>query len=321
VDDLGGDLRPVGGLVLPGRITEMDDAVPRYLRILETLLAERDDTHPRAHHQPRGLDGAKVVFDAANGASVAVGRELLVSIGAEVVEIGAGDGAGINDGCGALHPLGMRKAVLDHGAAVGIAVDGDGDRVVLCDAQGRLYDGDAILWLLAGEAWPGPPAVGEPRRIVVGTVMTNLGLERALTARGIVLHRAAVGDSEVHTVMKRVDAPFGGEPSGHVLFAHGPSCADGLFAALRAIRNRPSDLGGRLAGYTPAWQAHRTVPGLHSMEPTLPLGLVADLEKRGARVVIRPSGTEPVLRVMVEHEAQDVAEAGAQALFEELGGG
>lgn len=297
-----------GPAPVPGLIQEEAGAVERYVAALRALVAEPAE---------RPLAGRRLVFDAGNGAAVAAGRMLLEGLGAEVVALGDGDGGRINEGCGALHPGAMVEAVKARRADAGIALDGDGDRVVLCTASGRVLDGDAILWVLAARSWPGA-VEGKP--VVVGTIMSNLGLEQGLKARGIQLQRTPVGDAEVLVGMRRHRALFGGEPSGHILLSGGPPGADGLYVALRVLGADPAGVDHALEGYRPSHQAHRTVPGVHTEEPTLPLGLIAEIEGRGARVVIRPSGTEPVLRIMVEHLDRGVAERDAQALYEELGG-
>lgn len=304
-----------GPAPVPGPIQDEAGATERYVAALRALVAEPAE---------RPLAGRRLVFDAGNGAAAAAGRMLLEGLGAEVVALGDGDGGRINEGCGALHPGVMVEAVRSHAAAAGIALDGDGDRVVLCTGSGRVLDGDAILWVLAARTWPGSvegrPVVVEGRPVVVGTIMSNLGLEQGLKARGIHLHRTPVGDAEVLAGMRKHRAFFGGEPSGHLLLAGGPPGADGLYVALRVLGSDPAGVDRALDGYRPSHQAHRTVPGVHTEEPTLPLGLIAEIEGRGARVVIRPSGTEPVLRIMVEHLDRAVAERDAQALYEELGG-
>lgn len=248
----------------------------------------------------RALEGRRVVLDAGNGAGHEIAARVLEGVGAKVEVVDQGLGARINDGCGALHPGFVRPRV--GGADAGIALDGDGDRVALVTPEGAVLDGDALLWLLAR-----PPRV-------VGTVMTNLGLERALAGRGITLERTPVGDAEVAARMKQTGALVGGEPSGHLLFADGGPTADGVEVAIRALAGGP--LAPRLAGYTPSFQAHAQVARTERTAVDRPeiRAAVSALEAEGARVVVRPSGTEPVIRIMVEHLSPDVARAGLDRL-------
>ncbi|MEN9786112.1 MAG: phosphoglucosamine mutase [Pseudomonadota bacterium] len=268
---------------------------------------------------PRGawLSGTRIVLDAANGAARGHAARLLGHLGAEVIAIGEGSGAAINDACGAVHPGALAAEVRRTGADAGIALDGDADRVVLCDSQGAILDGDAILWLLAGGG------------TVVGTVMSNDGLARGLAARGVSLVRSAVGDSHVAAAMEAHGAALGAEPSGHVLFADGLPTGCGMLAALRALAPDARGLRSRLEGYRPTRQVHATVPrgGVaggqapppQAEDPRLREAMGA-LEARGCRIVVRPSGTEPVTRIMVEHEDEGVARAGLDTLRAILGG-
>jgi len=248
----------------------------------------------------RALAGLHLVVDAANGAGAELAPTVLRALGARVDVLGGADGRLINDRCGALHPEALRAAVQASGADAGVALDGDGDRLVLVDADGRTLDGDALLWLLAE---------GE---VVVGTVMSNLGLERGLGGRGIRLVRTAVGDAEVAAGMQSTGARVGGEPSGHVLLAGGAPTADALDVAIAVLAKGP--IGPRLAGYAPSAQHHRTLPRADVPDLGRVPALVARAAAAGGRAVIRPSGTEPIVRVMVEHPDP----AGGAGLVEEL---
>lgn len=276
---------------VPGRI-EAADGGAAYVRAMLTALGGG-----------RWLAGRRVVLDTANGAAAGLAARVLVALGARVWTIGDGEGSAINAGVGALHPEGLVAAVREQGADAGIALDGDGDRGVLVDADGTVLDGDALLWLAAGEGLDPP--------VVVGTVMTNAGLEAALAARGVRLVRTAVGDAEVAAGMAATGARVGGEPSGHLLFADGPPTADGLYAALRALRGGP--IAPRLAGYRPTVQASAQMPRA-GVDLARAAAAQAELEAAGARVVVRPSGTEPVVRIMVEHADPELARAGVERL-------
>lgn len=236
---------------------------------------------------PQGpwLSGKKVVFDAAAGASAEVGHRVLRALGAEVIPF---SGPAINVDCGAVHPEFATKALRESGADVALILDGDGDRIALVDAGGRVLNGDALMWLCRQS----------PR--MVGTVMTNLGLERALARESITLTRTAVGDAHVAEAMTATGAKLGGEPSGHLLFSDGPPTADGLYAGLRALAEAPTL---STSGFTPSTQAHAALRDVDL--PTLDLAFV---KEAGGRAVVRRSGTEPLVRVMVEHDDALVAQ-------------
>lgn len=253
------------------------------------------------------LAGRTIVLDTANGASTGLAGRVLAALGARVIAIADGDGV-INDRCGALHPERCVAAVRQFGADAGIALDGDGDRGHVVLPDGSVLDGDAMIWLCAGdapEAWGGTP--------VVGTVMTNGGLEAALVARGQRLVRTPVGDAHVAAAVKEHGAAVGGEPSGHVLFADGLPTADGLLTALRALHPDPRGVPARLAGFARHAQENVAVRVSADRIPATE-GVVAELRAAGARVVVRASGTEPVVRLMVEHIDAHVARSGLDRL-------
>jgi phosphoglucosamine mutase len=260
-----------------GRLDRPTDAGDRYVRAVLAAL-------------PRGawLKGRTLVVDTANGAARGLAGRVVEGLGGRVIPRGDGDGARINDGCGALHPEGLIVAVRDAGADAGVALDGDGDRGVAVLSDGTVLDGDAILWLCAE---------GD---VVVGTIMSNGGLERGLLERGVRLERAAVGDANVAARMVQTGARVGGEPSGHVLFSDALPTADGLVTALRALHPDPRGVSARLAGFVRDPQLHAAVrvPGDRVKGVA---GMIEALRGEGARVVVRASGTEPVVRVMVEH--------------------
>jgi phosphoglucosamine mutase len=256
------------------------------------------------------LRGVRILLDAAHGAAAACGPALLRALGADVVLRGCDpDGQNINDGVGALHPPSAAE-VKARGAALAICLDGDADRVVLvCPDAGRI-DGDDLLWLLSAQV-DGP---------LVGTVMSNGGLDLALGGR---LRRSAVGDAHVAAEMAATGARVGAEPSGHVLFTDGLPTGDGLYAALRALQASAGPGGAPrlplpVGGWTRWPQAQRSV---RSSGPRPPLEALAALQAAraaGLRLVVRYSGTEPLLRILVEGPDPASASAAADAIAAEF---
>jgi phosphoglucosamine mutase len=253
------------------------------------------------------LGGARVVVDCADGAASAFAPVLLAGVGARVTAVHARpDGININRGCGAVHPEGMAARVRRERAAFGVAFDGDGDRAVFSDENGRIRDGDDVLFLAA--RWMARR--GElARRIVVGTGMTNYGLERAFRRRRIALRRAPVGDRFVAEEMVRSGAMLGGEPSGHVIDRRRTPTGDGLLTALlvaRILVEEGLSLGRAADGWERLPQLLLNVPVARKppLEEVPALVTAVEearraLEGRG-RLLVRYSGTEPLLRIMVE---------------------
>ncbi len=287
----------------PGGVRFVADAGERYVAAVLAAL-------------PAGpwLAGRTLVVDAGNGAAVGLAARVVAALGAKVISIG--EGGAINDGCGAMAPARLQAEVVRLGADAGIALDGDADRGVLVTATGDELDGDALLWLCAPRDVQ--LANGQPP-VVVGTVMSNGGLEAALAGRGILLERTPVGDAFVAAAVREIGASIGAEPSGHVILSDGLPTADGLLACLRAIYPDPRGLPERLAGLrffcqlngkikVPAWYAEG---GARREELE---DAVNGLCRSGVRVVVRPSGTEPVLRFMVEHPEAARAHAGLDRL-------
>jgi phosphoglucosamine mutase len=255
---------------------------------------------------PDRLGGLAVLLDAGNGAAYQIGPKTFHRAGAQVVAIhDAPDGRNINRGCGALHPETMARATRESGAALGVAFDGDADRSIFADQTGRVLDGDDVLWIVArdwkagGRLTPGG---------VVGTVMSNYGLEAALAREGIAFHRAAVGDRNVARRMDETGAVLGGETSGHVLLAPLSPAGDGILTALllSAIVRRSSRPLSELATLEKMPQTLRNI----RVERRVPIEEVAGISRavreaeealrsRG-RVFLRYSGTEPLLRILVE---------------------
>ena len=285
-----------------GKAKRLDDAAGRYIEFCKSTFPV-DLT----------LKGLKIVVDAAHGAAYHIAPKVFHELGAEIVCIGcAPDGLNINDGVGATHPQALIEAVKAHGADYGVALDGDADRLQLVDAQGRLFNGDELLYLMAcerlsrGEAVPG----------VVGTLMTNLAIEVALKARGVDFVRAKVGDRYVLEELEKKGWLLGGESSGHLLALDKHSTGDGLISALQVLQacvrsgKTMADLLAEVQLFPQTLINVRLKPG-QDWTSSLPLqsetqAVRAELGETG-RILIRPSGTEPVLRVMVE--ARDSAQA------------
>lgn len=268
---------------------------------------------------PARLDGLKVVLDCANGAAFRVAPEAFRRAGAEVVPLAVSpDGRNINEGCGALHPEAMANAVVRSGAHLGLALDGDADRAILADGDGRVLDGDDVLLLWALEL----EREGAKPSAVVGTVMSNWGLEEALSARGVRLVRAAVGDRYVVEEMERHAALLGGEQSGHLIRADLTTTGDGTLTGLHvaaavAATGVPLSVGPRFAR---APQVLRNVRVRERVPferiPGFP-HVVAGAESRIAgsgRILVRYSGTELLARVMVEGTDRGTVEAIADEL-------
>ncbi|MCK5325944.1 MAG: phosphoglucosamine mutase [Woeseiaceae bacterium] len=276
--------------------------------------AKRIDSAPVSYQEfcastlPDGLtlEGLKIVFDGANGAGYKVGPRTLANLDAEVIPIGCSpNGRNINDGCGSTNPDLLQLTVPAVGADVGVAIDGDGDRVVLVDESGQLVDGDQILYVLA-TAWQ---QEGRLRGPVVGTVMSNLGLEHALQEHNIDFRRAKVGDRYVLEALKEAGGVIGGETSGHMIVLDQTTTGDGLICALQVLAimqqtGKPlSELVSGMPKYPQTMLNVRTEKRMDPHESPLIREAVtaaeAELAETG-RIVLRASGTEPVIRVMVE---------------------
>ncbi len=285
-----------------GRAYRIQDAVGRYSVFLK-------ETFPRH----LDLTATRVVIDCANGAGYKVAPEVLYELGAEVITLGAApNGTNINAGCGALYPEQLAAKVRELRADIGIALDGDADRCILCDETGAVVDGDAILLLLAKDM---RDAGRLTKDTVVATVMSNLGLERALKREGMSLERVKVGDRHVVERMRASGYSLGGEQSGHLVVLDRATTGDGLLAALQVLAvmaSRKMKLSQLTADYKRVPQVLKNLrvsqkPPLQSMPNVVEAIGVAEkaLEGRG-RVLVRYSGTEKKCRVMVEGDSMSV---------------
>ena len=254
------------------------------------------------------LSGLKIVLDSAHGAAYKVAPIVLARLGAEVVPIGSSpNGRNINDRCGSTHPDLLRNVVTAVGADLGIALDGDGDRVVMVDHNGVLADGDQLIYIIARDR----KSRGELRGPVVGTVMSNLGLENALRSQGIEFLRAAVGDRKVLAMLHEHNGILGGETSGHIICLDKITTGDGLVAALQILEvvkrtgRKLAELTAEMPRYPQTMINVRVASKPNLDELPAIKKAVAGVEAAlgsACRVVLRPSGTEPVIRVMVEGE-------------------
>ena len=296
-----------------GKAKRLDDAVGRYIEFCKS-------TFP-ANMNLRGL---KIVVDSAHGATYHIARNVFHELGADVIAIGAEpNGKNINDGYGATAPKNLQKAVKEHHAHIGLALDGDGDRLVMVDAEGTLYDGDQLLYVIATDYKRRHVANGG----VVGTLMSNLGFEHALTRKGIPLTRAKVGDRYVLEHLQAQGWLVGGENSGHIICLDKHTTGDAIVAALavlRALIEQKKSLAQATAAVTMFPQSLINVPvrrgwDWHSNAAVTRAekAAVAALGDSG-RVLLRPSGTEPVLRVMVEARDAHIAQTHAQSLAEAI---
>ncbi len=292
-----------------GRASRLEDAPGRYIEAAKASF-------------PRGLtlEGMRIIVDCAHGAAYKVAPTVLWELGAEVVSLGVQpDGFNINRGCGSTAPEKLAETVRERRADLGIALDGDADRLVLVDETGAVVDGDQILALIA-ESWARD---GRLRGgAVVATVMSNMGLERFLGRKGILLHRTPVGDRYVGERMREIDANLGGEQSGHVIMSDFATTGDGLVAALQVLAVLVEER-------RPASEACRRFEKLPQKLVNIRYGNSSPLKNEGVRamiaqeeaalgargrVLIRASGTEPVIRVMVEAEEEALLDSAMERL-------
>lgn len=292
-----------------GKAKRLEDAPGRYIEFCKGTFGERN------------LGGMKLVVDCAHGAAYRVAPAVFEELGAEVISIGdRPDGLNINADCGSTHMAALRSTVLQSGADLGIALDGDADRCLMVDRLGQEVDGDQILYIIARAR----QAEGTLQGPVVGTLMSNLGLEHALQALSIEFARAKVGDRHVMEMLSRLGGTLGGESSGHTICLDKTTTGDGLVSALQvltAMRRSGAalhELYGKMRRYP---QLLINVPVQGSASAVLQSQALRDAEqlsvqrlgKRG-RVLLRASGTEPLIRVMVESDDETLTRTEAEAL-------
>ncbi|MGY0503923.1 phosphoglucosamine mutase [Luteimonas sp. e5] len=294
---------------LLGRALRVRDTLGRYVEACKNSVPKGFD-----------LDGLHVVVDCANGANYQLGPLVLRELGAKVEAIGVEpNGLNINDGVGSTHPQALAAEVVKRGAALGIAFDGDGDRVLFVDAEGQVRDGDDLIYLLALD-WQ---QSGRLRGPVVGTLMTNYGLEKALAEAGIEFLRAKVGDRYVHRMLQEREGVLGGEASGHLLCLDRTSTGDGIMAALQVLEvlhRRGIGLAEGLAGMHKLPQQTINVRVDDAAKVVDSAAVQAALAEAQAQVAgrgrafLRPSGTEPVVRVTVEADDEALMQQTLDAL-------
>ena len=294
---------PMAGSDQIGRAKRIDGVHDRYIEFAKRTL-------PRS----MSLSGLRVVIDCANGAAYKVAPAALWELGAEVIAIhDEPNGTNVNRDCGSTHPLSLSKKVHEVRADIGIALDGDADRMIIVDENGTLIDGDQIMALIA-ESWhqAGRLAGGG----VVATVMSNLGLERFLEGQGLSLHRTKVGDRYVVEHMRAHGFNVGGEQSGHIVMSDFSTTGDGLVAALQVlacIKREGRPASEVCAKFEPVPQVLKNVrfAGGKPLESQPVQQMIEDVRRRlgdGGRLVIRPSGTEPLIRVMAEADDRGLVE-------------
>jgi phosphoglucosamine mutase len=302
-----------------GRARRIEDANGRYVTHLKTLVRPEVD-----------LEGVKMVVDCANGAAYKAAPLLFTELGANVVSIGVTpDGTNINRDCGSMHPKHVAERVLATGAQLGIALDGDADRLILIDEKGQEVDGDAVLAMCALEMKSRDRLA---HNTVVATIMSNVGLQRALSSAGIRLERTSVGDRYVVQRMREGGFTFGGEQSGHLIFLDHATTGDGLVAALQVLNVMLSQ-GRPLSELAAVMQRSPQLLRSYRVRSRPPLDTLPTLSQRtreaerqlgdDGRVVLRYSGTEPKVRIMVEGPDEaiiaDIVDRLAEALAADVG--
>lgn len=294
-----------------GKASRINDAAGRYIEFCK-------GTFP-AH---LGLEGYKIVVDCANGATYHIAPNVLRELGAEVIEIGTDpDGLNINEKCGATDVTALQSKVVETKADVGLAYDGDGDRIMMVDHLGNKVDGDQILFIIAREALRS----GQLKGGVVGTLMSNMSLEIALKMLGVPFLRANVGDRYVLEKMVENDWTLGGENSGHIIIADKNTTGDGIVASLAVLAAMAqhklslNELASAVKLFPQVLINVRFAGGDNPLESDAVKSVAADVEKRlegKGRILLRKSGTEPLIRVMVECQDAELAQQCAEEIAE-----
>jgi phosphoglucosamine mutase len=293
-----------------GKASRLNDAAGRYIEFCKGTV-------------PYGMsfNGLKIVVDCANGAAYHIAGSVLSELGAQVhVVANHPDGFNINHQVGATHPEHLQKIMLEQGADIGFALDGDADRLIVVDASGRIYNGDELLYILAMERLQRGQVAG-----VVGTLMSNVGLEIALKRHDIAFERAKVGDRYVHEMLVKRGWFLGGESSGHLLFLDRHTTGDGILSALQVLiamlraEKSLAELTADLQMYPQVLKNIKVSPGYQWQEDAHLVKAKAQvdalLEGKG-RTLIRPSGTEPLLRIMAEAQTQELADQSVQQMLD-----
>jgi phosphoglucosamine mutase len=302
--EVAAGLAPRASSDLLGRAKRMEDAGGRYIEFVKATLPRR-----------LRLDGLKIVIDCANGAAYKVAPTVLWELGAEVIPLGVSpDGLNINHECGTVSPAAMQREVVARGADIGIALDGDADRLLIADESGRLLDGDQLMALIAGSWHAAGKVTGGG---IVATVMSNLGLERHLQGLGLNLHRTAVGDRYVVEQMRERGCNIGGEQSGHIILSNHSTTGDGLIAALQVLatlveRQLPASATCNVFTAIPQLLKNVRFGAGAPLEAAPVVAAIADAEQRlgaAGRLLIRKSGTERLIRVMAEGEDEALVTA------------
>lgn len=296
-----------------GKAKRIADAAGRYIEFCKASVPTKLD-----------FDGLRIVVDCAHGATYHIAPHVFSEIGAEVVSIGVEpNGLNINDKCGATKPQKLAEEVLNYRADLGIALDGDGDRLIMVDHKGEIVDGDELIYIIAKSRLEANELSGP----VIGTLMTNLGMEHALKALGINLLRAKVGDRYVMELLAEHNGMLGGENSGHIICLDKTTTGDGIIAALQVMaemQNSGKNLHELKKGMTKYPQVLLNVKTKSKLDIDLDEKLqktVKDIEKKlgdSGRVLLRSSGTEPLIRVMVEGQNEDKVNEYANQLAEQV---
>lgn len=303
--------RPTGASI--GWVKRIDDATGRYIEYAKS-------TFPKGMR----LDGLKIVVDSAHGALYKVGPNAFRELGADVISLGdSPNGININEACGSTHPETMQARVREKGADLGIAFDGDGDRVVFADHHGELLDGNAVISILGVDLLEQKAL---PTKTIVTTIMANGGLAKAIKPFGGKILHTRVGDRYVVEAMREGGMLLGGESSGHIIMLDHNTTGDALITALQMLATmirKDQSIADLATVYTAMPEAHTSIPLNGNAKPSqdtldaITQRVETDLNGKG-RVVIRPSGTEPIVRVMVQHESQADADTLVNALSDEV---